>query len=191
MWWGIVMVVASVLVANQVASQSAKAKGKAKPPSKEEQEAMMKKYMEMAAPGKAHKAMEQFVGRWETTVRAWMRGPGSPPSESKGTTEVKSIFDGRFVVEELSGQFMEMPFKGFGITGYDNFRKQYIGVWLDNMGTAMLTMQGHLDKSGKVLTMHGLMDEPMTGERNKKVKYVTRIVSKDKRVFELYAQLKR
>jgi hypothetical protein len=54
------------------------------------------------------------------------------------------------------------------------------------MGTAMSTMEGSMDKGGTTLTMWGKMDEPATGEKDKKVKYVTRIVDKDKHVFESY-----
>jgi hypothetical protein len=34
--------------------------------------------------------------------------------------------------------------------------------------------------------MIGTMDDPMTGERNKKVKYVTRLVDADNHVFEMH-----
>jgi hypothetical protein len=34
--------------------------------------------------------------------------------------------------------------------------------------------------------MWGKMDEPMTGERDKLVKYVTRLMGKDKQVFEIH-----
>jgi hypothetical protein len=47
-------------------------------------------------------------------------------------------------------------------------------------------MEGTFDRSGKVLTMYGKMNEWMTGELGKTVKYVTRVVSKDKHVFEIH-----
>jgi hypothetical protein len=50
----------------------------------------------------------------------------------------------------------------------------------------MSTMEGTMDKEGKTLTMWGKMDEPATGEKGKQVKYVTRVVDKDKHVFESY-----
>ena len=50
----------------------------------------------------------------------------------------------------------------------------------------MYNSEGGFDQSGKVLTTYGKMDEPMTGEHDKNVKYVTRIISPDKFVFEVH-----
>jgi hypothetical protein len=81
---------------------------------------------------------------------------------------------------------MWMAWKGMGVTGYDNFKKKYVFTFLDNMGTAILTGEGDFDAKNNVMTSYGKMDEPLTGEKNKTVKYVTRILSKDKHVFEIY-----
>jgi hypothetical protein len=47
-------------------------------------------------------------------------------------------------------------------------------------------MDGNVDKDGKTFTLWGKMDEPMTGEKGKKVKYVTRVIDNDKHIFEVY-----
>ena len=93
---------------------------------------------------------------------------------------------GRYLQEEVSGQMMDQPFNGMGITGYDNLNKKYISFWIDNMGTGMSTMDGTMDQTGTVLTMYGKMDEPGTGEHGKNFKAVTRIVDKNKHVYEMY-----
>jgi len=147
---------------------------------------MMKKWMDAASPGEHHKALEHFIGKWDTACKMWMEGPGKPPSETKGTSEVKWILGGRYTLEELKSQIMGMPHIGMGITGYDNFKKQYVGFWIDNMSTAMFNTLGTMDASGKVLTSIGKMDEPMTGEKDKLVKYVLQIIDKDKHVFSVY-----
>jgi Protein of unknown function (DUF1579) len=147
---------------------------------------MMKKWTEAATPGEPHKFFEQFVGKWDMATRMWMEGPGKPPAETKGTAEIRWIMDGRFILEEVVGQVMGQPHKGLGVTGYDNFKKKYVGYWLDNTSTALFNIEGSLDQTGKVLTSYGRMDEPMTGEHDKLIKFVTRVVSKDKRIFEIY-----
>ena len=81
---------------------------------------------------------------------------------------------------------MGMPFNGFSLIGYDNYRREYVGVWVDDMGTSMPTMSGRLDETGKVLTMYGEGDEPMTRELGKQIKYVNRIVDEDTHVFEIH-----
>ncbi len=70
--------------------------------------------------------------------------------------------------------------------GYDNFKKKYVMSWIDDTGTAVYTAEGTADKSGKVITHTGLMDDPATGERKRNVKYVTRIIDKGTQVFEMY-----
>jgi hypothetical protein len=116
----------------------------------------------------------------------WMKGPGGEPSISKGTSENKMVLGGRYLQQDFTGEMMGQPFVGTGFTGYDNFNKKYVGFWIDNMSTGMSTMDGVLDKDGKAVTMWGKMDEPATGEKGKKVKYVTRFLDKDTQVFETY-----
>jgi len=149
-------------------------------------EAMMKKWAEAATPGEAHKKLNDMVGRWKTTSRIWMNGPDAPPAETQGTSEVKWILDGRFLQQEIKGELMGKPYNGIGFTGYDNMNKKYTSVWIDNTSTAMFTADGTLDRTGRVLTTVGKMDEPMTGEHDKSTMYVYRMESKDKQVFEIH-----
>jgi len=81
---------------------------------------------------------------------------------------------------------MGMPMTGMGVTGYDNFDKKYVSFWIDNLSTAMYLSEGSIDPAGKVLSLYGKMDEPMTGEHDKNVKYVSRVVDPDKFVFEIH-----
>jgi hypothetical protein len=176
------LVALSTVALAQEKQGAAKGEGKANPDMQE----MMKKWMEAATPGEHHKALEHFVGKWDTVCKVWMEGPDKPASETKGTSEIKWILGGRYTLEELKSEMLGMPHSGMGITGYDNFKKQYVSFWIDNMSTAMFNTLGTFDASGKVLTSLGKMDEPMTGEKDKTVKYVVQIVGKDKHIFSVY-----
>jgi hypothetical protein len=158
----------------------------AKPPTADEMAQMQKRWMETTVPGKPHHRFDYFIGSWDTTMQMWMGGPESTPMESKGSASFRWLVDGRWVMEELKGQMMGQPYEGYSIHGYDNFKKKYVGVALDNMGTAMLTMKGLLDQSGTTMIEYGEMDEPMTGEVGKHVKYVTRIVDESHFSFEIH-----
>jgi uncharacterized protein DUF1579 len=151
-------------------------------------EAMMKEYLKFAQPGPNHKLLESCAGRWDLVARMWM-GPGAPATESKGTAERKMVLGGRYVAEELQGQMLGHPFSGMGLTGYDNFKKMYTWVWADSMSTAIMSSLGTPDESGKVITFTGEMDEPLTGEKGKKVKSVLRLEGPDKQIFEMYDHL--
>jgi hypothetical protein len=148
---------------------------------------MMKKMMELASPSDAHKKLEDLVGVWETETKMWMAGEGSgQATTTKGIAENVWILGGRFLRSDFKGEMMRMQMAGFGLTGYDNYAKMYVGMWVDNLSTTLATMEGTFDRSGKVLTMYGKMNEWMTGELGKTVKYVTSVVSKDKHVFEIH-----
>jgi hypothetical protein len=185
----IALVGALLLTAGQAFSQENKAAGKDDAKSAADMQEMMKKWMEVATPGEAHKRLESFVGKWDTVMRMWWEGPGKPPAESKGTSEIKWILDGRFLLEESSAQMMGMPYRGMSITGYDNFKKKYVVSYIDNMGTAIFTGEGKFDMANKTLTSFGKADEPLTGEHDKTVKYVMRLLGKDKYVFEFFDEV--
>jgi len=156
-----------------------------KPEAKLSEEEMTKRWMEAATPGAPHKMLDVFVGDWEVTSKWWM-DPAEPPMESKGTVTKKMILDGRFLQEDFSGEMMGMPFKGTGMTGYDNLKKQYNSFWVDSTTTAMIYSLGTASKDGKTLTFNTKMDDCMTGEKDKPVRFVIKVEGKDKHIFEFY-----
>ena len=150
-----------------------------------DQDEATKRWMEAATPAAAHKLLDPIVGDWDVASKWWM-DPSAPPMESKGTTSKKWIMDGRFVQEDFKGEMMGMPMTGHGMTGYDNVKKQYNSFWIDSSSTAMYTSLGKASPDGKTLTFHGRMDDAMTGEKDKAVKFVIKIESPAKHVFEMY-----
>lgn len=181
----IALVAALLMTANAALGQHKDDKGKFKEPSPAEMQEMMKKWMEVASPGAGHKPLDGLTGKWETSMKMWM-GPGATPMEAKGTAETKWVMEGRFLLQEEAREFMNMPHRSMLFIGYDNFKKKYVLSFLDNMSTAIYHAEGDFDEQKKSLVFLGRMDEPMTGEKNKPVRYVTRFISKDKYVFEAY-----
>jgi hypothetical protein len=180
-----VLAAALVAVVPSTLAEDKADKGKAeKAPSAEELE-MMKKWEAAATPGAEHKALEPLVGTWEVASKWWM-DPTSPPMETKGRCKTSWILGGRFVQDEFEGEFMGKPMKGIGLTGYDNVKKKYNGVWIDNMGTAMLHSEGDASADGKTFTFTGKVDDVMTGEKDKTMKFTVRIESDKKHVFEMF-----
>lgn len=145
---------------------------------------MMEAWMKIAAPGPMHEHFKAWTGTWDTEITMWM-APGAPPQQSKGTAVNKLLLGGRFLYSENTGIMMGMPFEGIGISGYDNFRKEFVNIWMDNMGTAIYEMRGQLDASGKVETDTGVWDDPMTGGKIK-VRSVTTIENQDRIVMVMY-----
>lgn len=124
---------------------------------------MMKMMMEAGAPGPHHEHLKFFVGQWKATVKSWMSGPGEP-TVSEGTSTIESIHGGRFTKETFKGNFMDMPFDGLGLMGYDNVSKKHIGLWSDNFGTGFAISEGTCDPSGKVFTYTTTCNDPQSGK---------------------------
>ena len=144
-----------------------------------------KRWMEAATPAAAHKVLDPLVGDFDVASKWWM-DPSAPPMESKGTTTKKWALDGRFVQEDFKGELMGMPLTGHGMTGYDNVKKQYNSFWVDSSSTAMYLALGTAPADGKTLTFHGKMDDVMTGEKDKPVKFTIKIEGPAKHVFSMY-----
>lgn len=175
------LVALTALITSHAVSQDAPAQ-----PSPEEMQKMMELWKELGTPGPEHEFLAKWTGKWETTTRMWMGGPDAPPMETKGTAVYRSILNGRWVQADHAGTMMGAPYEGISITGFDKYKKKFVGTWIDNMGTAMYTLSGHLNRGGDVLTMYGEMDEPGLGEHAKMVRYETKILSKDEHVFTAY-----
>ena len=126
------------------------------------QKAQMDAWMKASTPGDAHKKLDGMVGTWNVTVKSWMQ-PGAPPMESTGSAVNSWVLGGRWMEEKFTGSFMGMPFQGIGYTGYDNIKKQYIGTWMDNMSTAVMTSTGK-GGGGNTWEFASSMDDPMTGK---------------------------
>lgn len=149
------------------------------------QEELLKKVEVLGTPGAGHKALEPFVGNWSAEIKCWM-APDETPVVTKGTAKSNWIMNGRFVREEFEGEFMGKPFRGLSITGYDNVKQRFNNVWIDDMHTAIFTTEGEAGSDDKVITLDGKYDCPITGQKDKPMKQVLRLVNRDKHVFEMH-----
>jgi hypothetical protein len=150
----------------------------------EEDQKMMKMWMEYATPGENHKYLEYFTGQWNVNTKMWMK-PGGEPEVSTGECTARMILGGRYLETTYTGMMMGMPFEGLSISGYDNFKKEFISIWLDNAGTGIYQTSGTLDMASKTRTETGLWDDIMTGKKSK-VKWVTKVIDDNKYIFEMY-----
>ena len=147
-----------------------------------DEKAMMEAWIKVATPGDGHKWLEPVIGGWDTKISMWM-APGTPPRQSTGTADHKWVLGGRFVEQRYEGSFMGQPFSGVGYTGYDNYKKKYVGTWMDTMGTMIMVSQG--DAAGKTLTMSSTIDDVITGKATA-VKSEIKIVDADHHTMEMW-----
>jgi len=113
-----------------------------------------------------HRALEKMAGDWDVTMKMWT-DPNADPMIVEFTATSEMIFGGRFLVEEVTGDFMGEPFEGYNVTGYNNVTGEYEVIWLDNMSTALLKSTGSMNEAGDEFASWGTMVDPMTGEEVK------------------------
>jgi hypothetical protein len=155
---------------------------------------MMKMMMEMAKLNENHKLLASLDGTWNYVVKMWMNGDTTTkPQESKGVATRKSIMGGRFCTMDVKGK-MQMPgadgkmkdmeFVGMGLEGYDNAKQKFVGTWVDNMGTGIMTSEGTYDASTKTFTYTG--EYQMSPTMKQKIKEVVKLTDDKHMMFEWY-----
>lgn len=143
----------------------------------------MKRWKDACTPGAPHKLLDRLVGNYDTVTTMTM---GPAKSEEKGTAEFRWLHPGRWIQSESKGTLMGQPIRLTGTWGYDNFKGKYVLSTVDSFQTCMNTGQGLLDRDGTTITFYGTIDEPLTPEQDKPVKYVLRFVDEKSFVFEVH-----
>jgi hypothetical protein len=155
-------------------------------PTPSDPQAAMARFMATCKPGPAHARLSEMLGSYETKQRMWMEGPGGKPLETKGTAEIGWLVEGRWLTCKWTGEMMGKKINGTWILGYDNFKERFVICFVDSFQTCMNTASGLFDQSGDDLILWGTIDEPMTPEQDKMVKYVFRSFGKDTHTFEVH-----
>jgi hypothetical protein len=144
---------------------------------------MMALYDKYTSPSEMHEALGAFVGDWDVEIEM----PGMPgAAKTTGKATVEWAFGGRLIHETTSGEMMGQPFTGVGYMGYDNFKHKYTSSWFGDQATATYHSEGLRTPDGKTYYFFGLMDEYLTGEHDKTVKYVRRWIDDDTWVYEVH-----
>jgi len=147
---------------------------------------MMKAWQESMTPGPMHEMLANRVGEWKAEVTMWM-DPSQPPETSEATTVTESMLGGRYFKSTHTGMMMGEPFEGFEISGYDNVKKEFFNVWMDNMGTGIMVSTGTYDEATNTLTFTGEMTDPMGNVMNTREVIVPS--DKDHSTFEMYVDM--
>lgn len=147
------------------------------------QQAMMAEMEKMAAPTARHAALRAMEGTWKTVTKSWY-GPGEP-TITQGTSENRMVMGGRYLEQRMKGTLLGQPFEGYGLTGYDNRKNEYVVMWADNASTWITHGTGQMDDAGKELVVKA----SDLGPDGKPVEYrmVTRLLDPNKHVFSMTA----
>jgi len=143
-------------------------------------------WMDYMTPGPMHEMMAESVGEWKTKTTFWM-DPAGEPMETEGTAKFEMILGGRYMKSTHKGMVMGMPFTGIMLQAYDNATKEFIAIWIDNLGTGMSVSKGTYDEDTKTLNSTGTMIDPMSG---KEVNYrqTVQLIDDNHQVIEMFLQ---
>jgi len=112
----------------------------------------------LATPGPQHAELVKMAGDW--TAQGTAQGEAGP-APMTGKASMKPILGGRFLVQEYDGEMMGERFQGYGVTGFDNHKKEWFTLWLDSMGTSWMSMAGPDPAEDAPLELEGTWDTPM------------------------------
>jgi hypothetical protein len=149
-----------------------------------DQEAIMAKWMEFMTPGAEHELLKYKEGNWKMKMEMWVT-PGTEPTVTEGTSEMKLIMGGRYLLDTTKSTYNNMPFEGMGIVGYDKLKKKFVSVWIDNMGTGLLPGTGTYDPASKTYSYTTMAPDVTAGDY-KQGRTVERIVNENEWVVEMY-----
>ena len=145
----------------------------------QEMAAMMERWQEFMTPGEHHELLAKKAGSWDMQVKMFGLTPDMPAQESTGKSQAKMIMDGRYLMDHIDGSFQGMPFKGMGISGFDNQSKKFRSIWIDNMGTSFMVAEGTFDAETSTWHYTATTPDPMTGE-TVEVRSTEQLVNDDK-----------
>lgn len=124
----------------------------------------MQRCMIASMPGDNHKRLTESVGTWKGKSTMWM-APGAEPMVSDCTATVASILEGKFTKWEMTGEMAGMgKYLCLGTHGFDNVSKQFVGTWIDNHNTGIMTGVGELSSDGSAITWTYTANCPRTGK---------------------------
>ena len=152
-----------------------------------DQDAAMKAWQAYMTPGDIHKMIAKDDGEWNEEITLWMV-PGSPPTKSTATAVNKMIMGGRYQESKHVGNFMGMPFEGYSLLGYDNAKKIFQSLWVDNMGTGIMIMEGKWDDKTKTIHFTGSTTDPQTG-KDLAIREVFTFIDNNKQKMEMFTTM--
>jgi hypothetical protein len=147
-------------------------------------DAAQKAMTDYMTPGKMHEFLARNVGEWKTVLKLWMQ-PGGEPILSEGTSVSEMILGGRYLQSKHTASVMNMNMQGLGLDAFDNGKKVFTSVWLDNFGTGIMVLEGTCNDDMTLLTLTGKSFEPASGKEIK-VREVLKIVNDGHHIMEMY-----
>lgn len=155
------------------------------PAQDQEMTEQQKAWNDYMTPGWAHEMMAEHAGEWNTVTTMWM-DPSAPPQIMEGASKNEMIMGGRYLKSTHTGNMMGMPFEGMSLEGFDNKKKEFTSIWIDNFGTGTSISTGKYDEKTKSIIYTGTVYDPMQG-KDVMIKEIIKNIDKNNHVIEMYS----
>lgn len=92
-----------------------------------------------------HARLVAMCGTWDVELTFWLK-PGDPGLTSKGTSTIRSLFDGLFIEEKIEGTLNGTPFTTLAWTGFNTATRQYEATRIASTNTVRIAETGSYDE---------------------------------------------
>jgi hypothetical protein len=148
-------------------------------PKPDDMNAGMARWMATCKAGPPHARLKELAGEWDLVMRM-----GS--SETKGSAKATWFADGKWLDLETNYSMMGQPIHHRTTLGYDNFKQRFVACFVDSLQTTLNNASGLFSQDGNDLILWGTIDEPVTPEQDKMVRYIYRGFGQDKWKLEVH-----
>src|SRR5215813_5479463 len=108
-----------------------------------------------------HARLVSMCGTWDVEMTFWFQ-PGRPGVSTKGTSTIRSLFDGTFVEETIEGTLNGKPFTTLAWTGYNTSTHEYEATRIASTNTARIAETGVYDDTANRFELKA--DYPLAGD---------------------------
>ena len=143
-----------------------------------------KAYKDYMTPGPMHKLLASLNGEWQGDVTFWP-ARGARPIKSTSSVVNKMLYGGLFQEGIHKSTINGTPYETKLIWGYDNVKKEFFILAIDNMGSGFGHLEGTYDTASKVFNFVLHKTDPVTGEDNI-FREVRKIVNTDRQEMKMY-----
>jgi len=143
-----------------------------------------KAYQDYMTPGPMHKLLASLNGEWQGDVTFWP-APGAPPIKSTSSVVNKMLYGGLYQEGIHKNTINGKPYETKLIWGYDNLKKKFFILAIDNMGSGFGHLEGTYDTTSKVFNFVLRKTDPVTGKDNL-YREVRKIVTPDRQEMKMY-----
>lgn len=146
----------------------------------------------LAMPGEKHAWLDPLVGAWNVEMLVYP-GPGAEPLVDDALTATRTwTLDGRYLREELRGQFMGAPSARDATLGYNALDGRFELVTVDTFEPGQMVYLGRGDEAEGMFSMHGESTEAGAGSeptgRKRDLRFEVEIRDADYNVQRIFAK---